>query len=100
MPQNPARVRFDPRAQPQELPSIMKLEGREKVVLAAIDPGGGYKRSGLETSPRLVVRPQRQLVDDEVNDVLGDVHRVGVQVVGVLVRDASHRGGRRYANQA
>ena len=78
MSQNPARVRFDPRAQLQELPFTMKSESRKKVVLAAIDPGGGYKRSGFEMPLPLVVRPQRQLVDDEVNDVLRNVHRVGV----------------------
>ena len=78
MSQNPARVWFDPRAQLQELPSTIKFEGREKVVLAAIDPGGGYKRSGFEMPLPLIVCPQRQLVNDEANDVLGNVHRVEV----------------------
>ena len=78
MSQNPPRVRFDPRAQLQEFRSTIKFEGREKVILAAINPGSGYKRSGLEMTPPHAVCPQRQLVNDEVNDILRDVHRVGV----------------------
>ena len=48
-------------------------------MLAAIDPGSGYQRSGLEmTFPLVAVCRQRQLVDDEVNDVSEDVHRAGI----------------------
>jgi len=78
MPRNSIRVRFDPGTPPLNLPAIIEFEHREEMMLAAIDPGSGYQRSGLEVTgiPFLVVLRQRQLVDDEVNDVLGDVHCV------------------------
>ena len=53
--------------------------------MAAIDPCSGYQRSGLEVAgtPRLAVRRQRQLVNDEVNDVLGNVHYVVLESWGL-----------------
>jgi len=77
VPRNPVRVRFDPTAPPLDLPATIEFEGREEVMLAAIDPGSGYQRSGSEMTPPLVVRRQKQLVNDETNEVLGNVHRVG-----------------------
>lgn len=48
-------------------------------MLAAIDPDGGYQRNGLEmTFPLPAVRRLEQLVDDEINDVLDDIHCVGI----------------------
>jgi len=44
-------------------------------MLAAIDPGSGYQRSGFQMKLCLAVRRQSQLVNDEVDDVLGNVHR-------------------------
>ena len=43
MPRDPVRVRFDPRTPLLDLPAIIEFEGREEVILAAIDPGGGYQ---------------------------------------------------------
>ena len=77
MPRDPGRVGFDLRAPLLDLPAPIELKGREEVMLATIDPGGGYQRSALEMKPPLVVRQQRDLVDDKVDDVLGNVHRAG-----------------------
>ena len=98
VPRNPAGVRFDPRAPLLNVLAIMESEGGKEVMLAAINPESGYQRGGSEMTPPLVVRRQKQLVNDEVNDVLRNVHRVGVEIVGILVRDSilhSRRGGRR-----
>ena len=48
------------------------------MMLAVIDPGSGYQRIGLEMTGTHwpAVRRQRQLVKDEVSDVLVDVHCV------------------------
>jgi len=79
MPRNSVRVRFDPGAPPIDLLATVEFEGGEKVMLTAIDPGSGYQRSGLEvTVPPVAFRQQRELVNDEVGDVLGGAHRVGV----------------------
>ena len=43
MPRNPVRVRFDLRAPPLDLPAFIEFEGGEEVMLAAIDPSGGYQ---------------------------------------------------------
>jgi len=56
MPRNPARVRFDSRAPLLDLPVIVEFDGREEVMLAAIDPGGGYQRNVSEMTPPLVTR--------------------------------------------
>ena len=41
VPRNPVRVRFDPRVPLLDHPATSELDGREEVILAAIDPGGG-----------------------------------------------------------
>jgi len=56
----------------------MKFEGREEVMLAAIDPGSGYQRSDFEVELCFAIRRQREQVNDKVNDVLGNVHRFGI----------------------
>ena len=101
MPRNPVRVRLNFRAPPLDPPATTELDGREEMMLAAIDPGGGYERSVFEIPTPVAVGWQRQLVNDKVNDVLGNVHRVGAWIVEVLVRDNkcgqvrhSRRGGR------
>jgi len=68
---------------PQTSPSstvlaIRESEGGEEVMLAATDPGCGHQQSGTEMTPPLEVRRQKHLVNDEVNDILRNVHRVGV----------------------
>ena len=93
MPRNPVRVGFDPGAPPLDLPAIIEFEGGEEVTLGAIDPGGGYQRSGLEmTYPLATVRQQRQLVNDEVNDVLGNVHLEGSNQRSRARLNATQRG--------
>jgi len=56
MSRNRIRVRFDPRAPSLDLPALIEFKGREEVMLAAIDPGGGYQRNTLEMTSPLVVR--------------------------------------------
>jgi hypothetical protein len=60
------------------------------VTLARINPGSGHQRSGLEV-PAVLQRTyhRSQLVDDEVDDVLEDVHcgpTVSVQLSSSKVR--------------
>ena len=43
MPRDPVRIRFDLRAPLLDFRAINEFEGREEVMLAAIDPGGGYQ---------------------------------------------------------
>ena len=90
MPRNSIRVRFDLRAPPLDLPAFIEFKGGEEVMLAAIDPGSGYQRSVSEMMPPLVARQQRKLVNDRVDNVLGDVHRVRVQIVGLLMSDKGY----------
>jgi len=61
MPRNPVRVGFEYGAPPLDLLATIEFEGGEEVVLATIDPGSGYQRSGLEMTgiPSLAVRRQR-----------------------------------------
>ena len=79
MPRNPVRVRFDPGTPPLDFLAIAEFEGREDVMLAAIDPGSGYQGSGLEMT---AIYRQRQLINDEVNEILGNVHRAVFESCG------------------
>ena len=47
------------------------------MALVAIDPAGGHQRSRVEIPATFYTRPRRQLVNDKVDDVFGDVHRGG-----------------------
>ena len=77
MTRDPIRIRLDAGTPPLDIPAIMEIDSGEEVMLAAIDPGGGHQQSGSEmTFPLPWVPRPRQLIDDEVDDILGDVHRV------------------------
>ena len=67
-------------------PTRLEGDGREEVVLGAIDPGGGYQRSGSE-KPAMILH-LGQLVNDKVPNVLWNVHRGRFRIVGVHVRNA------------
>ena len=80
MPRNSARVRSDLGAPPQEDSAGIEADGGKEVRLTAIHPDGGHQRSGSEVlfSLRRVGRGPGKLVNDHVDDVLGDVHRVEI----------------------
>jgi len=70
----------------------METDEGEEVTLARIDPGGRYRGSGFEVAARFepaYYAPsmnrcrQNQLVNDEVDDVLRDVHRARARTVAV-----------------
>jgi len=70
----------------------METDDGEEVTLAGIDPDGGYQGSGFEVAatlepayyaPSINRGRQNQLVNDEVDDVLRDVHRAGGRTVAV-----------------
>lgn len=55
----------------------MEGNDREELTPARVEPGGGYKRSRSEAFVKLIatLRDRNQLVDDAIDDILGDAHR-------------------------
>ena len=81
---------------------MVEHDGGEEVALTATDPGSGYQRNGLEISATLATRDHGgQLVNDKVNDVLGNVHYAECRIVGVHLRDMKRAccGDRRSLSQ-